>query len=218
MKVGKCKADLGRGFIAAVVAVVSVVSCALCVAPNGKVCVTSKADSPFVFLVSECSRDVEHGVSAGFFLPTDENISFRATVPAPQYDIGVVDIRTLNVFREGDRAQIVANIDSLAGVATDNIVNAVHLSESMDFIDSNVSIRTDGTEVENILTGDRFFVNFPDAVDGGTSTVAHKIGNMVFSSPSGVRALSVGKEFLGRDGAQRVCILKTVDPDEEVAR
>jgi hypothetical protein len=215
MKCRKFKVGTWREVIAWAAAVVFVALCAISVTSRVSVCSDGDGPPPYISLV-DGNFSGEVGISAGFSIPTNENVRFHATVPHPEYDIGVVDIRTINVFREGDRTQIVANIDLLSDVMDDNAIGEMFLSAGKNLAKMDISIGADRTEMEDLITGNRHFFSFPRECAADGSAIALKSGNMIFLSPCGIFDPSYAElfangwdnrtSFSGREGDNRASL------------
>jgi hypothetical protein len=181
--------------MAALISAAFALLCVLCVTPGAKPLRMAEHSTPYVSFADD-GDGIERGTSAGFFVPTAENVTLRVSMPTLKYDIGPVDAHTVSVFRDTDRQQIVGELHPMDDVMSDNILGPIHISAVRNL--SDVYVYEDRPQLENILSGDRFSVGGPLEVKGGFHLLFCKIGNFWFSSPAEVCSFPVTNEnFIG---------------------
>jgi hypothetical protein len=112
-----------------------------------------------------------------------------------QCDIEVIDARRINVFTGREKPSIVSAIDLLRNATRYNILSGIHISEVHMMTDSDRNVMGDGVSCENTLSGDRYNTN-RWTMDGKSSVLICKIGNMVFSSNGFSQLLPAKENFL----------------------
>jgi hypothetical protein len=179
-------------------AVIVVLACPFFVKPISMPLPNLPANVPYVEIVTD-SLPVKQSISAGFFLPTENNVCLRPAMPRLAYEGGVADGGNIRIFMPWEREQIIASFDPLTDVMSANILGPTCITGVKSLREKILPISRDRTFFENVLNGGILVV--PKAVEGETvdGILVLKKGGMTLVSPNELTEVFADTENFGSD-------------------
>jgi hypothetical protein len=181
MKFEKPSSKAKYKFCIPIAAVIIVVVCMCCLTPDEKFRLNPEPEVPYMSMAAD-DFIWENSISAGFLLPTKNNVSYSASMPKLQCNIEISEIGNITVPGVGEKQRIISSIDLGANVMPNSILHSLHLSRTQSLAGVSKSI-TSGAYFEDISRGTKYATEQLKKYPSNVSIIFCG-ENMGFCSPS----------------------------------